>query len=80
MQKIAGVCRELLEYAEDTELAFQHSHCREDAERARSGVKKIEGRVVQIVFADKRPLKNVRNQREKKQSETADDELLELVA
>ena len=34
--------------------------CRDDAERAKSGVKKVKGRVVQIVFANKRPVKDKR--------------------
>ena len=42
---------------------------REDAEKAKSGVKKVKGRVIQVIFADKRPVKDKQKLREKDAAE-----------
>ena len=43
-------------------MAILTNRLREDAERARGGVKKVKGRLVQIVFADKRPVREKRRE------------------
>ena len=48
---------------------------REDAEKARGGVKKVNGRPVQIVFADKRALKQDRKPRMSKGEGEGEKEL-----
>ena len=39
---------------------YVYSLCREAAEKAKVGVKKINGRPVQVIFSSKRPLKQPR--------------------
>ena len=51
---------------------------REDAEKAKGGVKKVKGRVVQILFADKRPLKDDRTAKKRGQGEVESKKETEL--
>ena len=53
-----------------------HTH-REDAERAKREVKKVKGRVVQIVFADKRPMKDDRKEKKMRSKVKPETELIE---
>ena len=56
---------------------YVYSLCREAAEKAKVGVKKINGRPVQVIFSSKRPLKQPRKRNEENRGGEEEGEKLE---